>query len=144
MLNLNRTNQTLAARTNGLELGTRSLVQSKVNVAQDQVIRQDYLVVRADFMRFGIDGPIHASIAISDSRRPTGSRIPSSPWASPWHVPVPVGRVKAGVVADVPPVLQEVVKRGQTCPTGGRRGRAMAFATVQAACTPVARSAIGG
>lgn len=107
---LNRTNRTLSANLNRLNLGTRSLTASvravNVNVAkQNQRVALDGLRFhRGDSMRFGMIDPI--VIPIMGQRWSVG--VPSSPGGSERS-----GSERSGfevVVAELPPVGEEVIR----------------------------------
>jgi hypothetical protein len=118
---LTRTNRTSSAFSNRLNLGTRPLALRAgfVNVtATQRDIRHDHLGKRMDSMRGGLSDPAEISIA----RYPSEPAIPSSPGSSAQPVVGRSKRVRVVVVAEAPPVPQEVVPHGQPCWTGGARG----------------------
>jgi hypothetical protein len=139
---LNRTNRTLSANLNRLNLGTRSLaLQAGVNtVAQAHALRHDHLRMRKDSMRVGMDMPVDISIP----RYPSTSSIPSSPPAFGWALWAESKRLEPLVVADVPPVRTEVVPTGRPTSTGGLRGQCAQPATSRASSLPAALVATGG
>jgi hypothetical protein len=148
---LTRMNRTSSALRNRLNLGTRPLALRAgfVNVtATQRCIRHDHLGKRMDSMRGGLSDSQDASIA----RYPSEPAIPSSPGSSACPAVGQVKRVRGVVVvAEIPPVPQEVVPHGQPCWTGGprswqpqRQSLQPLAATFRAAAILDARVALGG
>jgi hypothetical protein len=139
---LNRTNRTLSANSNRLNLGTRSLAQtvSFINVAQAQTIRHDHLGKRTEPMRIRMGDPMDISLV----RYLSGPSLPSSPLSFGWSTSDLSKRVWSVVVAEAPPVVQEVVPHGHPCPAGELRGQCGQPATSRATGFPTARSLASG
>ena len=97
---LNRTNRTLSAHLNRLNLGTRSLaLKSGVNIdGQTPRSRHAYCVVMRDGMREQAHDPVSAAImgtAVS-------TRIPGLPVVPSWLIASPVVRPTVGLDVPVP------------------------------------------
>ena len=98
---LNRTNRTLSAHLNRLNLGTRSLaLKSGVNIdGQTLRSRHAHCVVMRDGMREHALDPVSETITGSVVSTP----IPGLPIAPSWLIASPVVRAKVGL--DVPATL---------------------------------------
>ena len=135
---LNRTNRTLSANFNRLNLGTRSLTASvcavNVNVAKNQRVALDHLRFhRGDSMRFGMLDPI--VIPIMGQRWSVG--VPSSPSVSERMLSKRSG---FEVVAELPPVGDRTIPAAGES-TGRPRPRSQARATTARACWRAWRAA---
>jgi len=160
---LNRTNRTLSAHLNRLNLGTRSLaLKSGVNIdGQTLRSRHAYRVVMRDGLREQALDPVSAAImgtAVS-------TRIPGLPVVPSWLIASPVVRPRFGLDLPVPladrpvptdrpyPVEEyqnqsqallghwsQGAKRGRFTPSGGRMraGRGFVGAKARAASVPAA------
>jgi hypothetical protein len=119
---LNRTNRTLSANTNRLNLGTRSLAAlAGFNTdCQTLRLRHDHPSKRSDSMRVGvmksIMGPVFTVYPIEIT--------PSSPPAPAWPTEGRPAWSRARVVAGAPGSVWPVVADDRACRTAGPRDRA--------------------
>jgi len=106
---LNRTNRTLSANLNRLNLGTRSLaVSAGVNNGDQTLrIRHTHRVVMRDGMTWFRPSPI----SISRGEIPV---IPGSPSVSPPPVPGCVVRVRVGLAVETPSVANRLRWHGES------------------------------
>ena len=97
---LNRTNRTLSAHLNRLNLGTRSLaLKSGVNIdGQTLRSRHAHCVVMRDGMREQAIDPVSEAITGSIA----STRIPGLPIVPSWLIASPVVRPKVGLDVPVP------------------------------------------
>ena len=160
---LNRTNRTLSAHLNRLNLGTRSLaLKSGVNIdGQTPRSRHAHCVVMRDGMREQAVEPVSDSITKSIA----SSLIPGLPIVPSWLIASPVVRPKVGLDVPVPLAARPVptdrpypveeprnqsqalsghwtqgAKRSRLTPSGGRMraGRGFVGAKARAASVPAA------
>ncbi len=97
---LNRTNRTLSAHLNRLNLGTRSLaLKSGVNIdGQTLRSRHAHHVVMRDGMREHALDPVSAAITGASA----STRIPGLPLVPSWLIASPVVRPRVGLDVPVP------------------------------------------
>ena len=161
---LNRTNRTLSAHLNRLNLGTRSLaLKSGVNIdGQTLRSRHAHCVVMRDGMREQALDP--ASAAMTGTIAST--RIPGLPIVPSWLIASPVVRPRVGLDVPVPladrPVLSDRpyrveesqdqsraflghraqgARRGRFSPSGGRMRAGRGFAGARARAASVLEAA---
>jgi len=121
---LNRTNRTLSANSNRLNLGTRSLapVAGLDTVTQTLRVRHAHPSKRKDFARDGAY-PIDPAIIDADPIPMAPSPAPDPAW--------PFAAARAGarvmVVAEAPPVERQVVTTDPSRRTGWSRGQGQAW-----------------
>jgi len=122
---LNRTNGTLSANTNRLNLGTRSLaLVAGFNVGEQTLrVRHAHPSKRKDSARIGsayrIDPPIMG-----------GDPVPAVPGSSPcpaWPRSAAAGGARVTVVAEAPPVERQVVSTDPSFRAGRSRSQAQTW-----------------